>query len=481
MKKINIFTVEKKDRQMSTGHKILYATGEISNNLVWGLLTNFLLIFYTNIFKLRPSDIAILFIVARVIDAVNDPVIGSIIDHSHSRWGKFRPYFIACGIPVAALLLLCFTAPDLAYRNKLIYAYITYIGLCVLYAFASISYNSMVPTLTTNSQERIDISVLKSLCQGLGQGIVTVGIPLFVVYFGKKFSSLPNHRQDHQVGYFISVIIIAVLCVIFYLLPGFTTKEHHAVIEKRQSFTLKQGFRYVFTNVPMLCAIIYLFSSQMISGMKASALIYYFKYNSGDERLMSINSIACAIPGLIAVLLTPMIVKKLGSRNGELLSVAGTAVLSAVLWFVPDNQPYVFITLTALSGLFGFGYAIYNGLIADSVDYGEWKSGARADALTFSLGVFMQKLATAVSGALSAAMLGWVCFKPEAVHQSAQALTGIKLMVSIIPAIFACIGFVMFFYKLTPAKHKKIIEELEAKKAAKTPVQNEEATVSADK
>lgn len=419
--------------------RIGYGVSDLACNLIWQMISLYLLYFYNDIMKLDAVAISLMFVVTRIIDAVTDLLIGYCIDHTHTKWGKSRPYFLFGAIPFAAFAVLAFTVPNFGETGKLVYAYVTYIGLSFMYTVVNIPMASILPSLSSDMNERTMLSTTRKFFAFLGSTIVSTCSLALVAYFG---------GNNEAGGFQIVMIIFGVIgCLLFFF--TFATVREEVVEVRKKKVSLKDTMKSLMVNGPWkVFAVNILF---MWTGffLQSSALIYYFSCNVGDKSMaILVASIMSMVP-MVANFLVPAISKRLGKRNLFIVSAIIQLLGLIIIWI--GNIDTTIIVMGAFISAFGYGMkeSIYFSIQADPVDYGEWKTGVNTAGTLSSINGFLGKCAQALAGGAGGLLLAWGNYNTEAAIQTTEALFAIKAMYIYIPVILLiCSVITMFFYKL---------------------------------
>lgn len=447
--------------KLSMKEKLGYASGDLACNLIFQTISIFLLFFYTDVFGISAAAASTLFFVARLWDAINDPIMGAIVDKTNTRWGKFRPYLLWGAIPFGILATLCFTTPDLSYTGKLIYAYVTYIGLGMVYTFVNVPYGALTSSMTQDSKERASLSAIRMFFAQVGGLTVVLGVPYLSSVLGKGNNAL---------GYQLTIAIFAIIGVVLLFITFATTKERYTIKENKVSKEsdkskerhVKGGFKgavnILKTNRPLqtLCIVfVVLFGTISISN---SVGLYFFKYNLNRPGLFSLNQSLGIVFMLITLLFVPLMTKKVEKkqllRYGLVLCLVRP--ISMMFTYVP------IILAGTVIGYIGIGIAagLLWGLVPDTIEYGQYKTGVRAEGMTYAIVGFAFKLGMALGGLIPGYVLHWTGYVPDAV-QTSMALVGIKSLVSILPIVLTLIAIISLnYYSLDEKTHKNIIAEL---------------------
>ena len=458
-------------QKLSLKEKIGYSLGDTASNLFFQTFILFLPIFYTDVFGLPAAAMGTLFLFTRIFDAANDPVMGTIADRTNTRWGKFRPYLLIFAIPFGIAGVLTFTTPNFDASGKLIYAYLTYNALMVMYTIVNVPYSALMGVMTPNSMERTEVSSFRFVAAFIGGLIVQASTISLVKYFG---------NGNDAVGWQWAMGCIAALAAVLLFITFATTKER-VQPPKEQTSEFKKDLRDLFTNKPwLLIAGATVFQLTYIV-MRGSSIAYYFKYYVGEQQLNLFgNSIALSqetftssflligsIATISGVVLTKWISKKLDKKNTYAGFLIASAVLNAAFYLVrPQDVLFIYALNVFVSFFFGPVSVLQWAMYTDTADYSEWKNHRRATALLMAASLFALKLGLALGGTFVGWILAYYGFVANQT-QTAEAMTGIVLLLSVFPAIFGIAGgLLMLPYPLTNKKMVEIEEELTARRRA---------------
>lgn len=433
-----------------------YGFAGLGQNIVYLFSSTFLMIFYTDIFKIKPATVGLLFLVARIWDACNDFIMGAIADNTRTRWGKLRPYLLFAPLPIAILTILTFSAPDFTYTLKVVYIYVTYILWGMAYTVGDIPYWGLQASMTRNSLERTKLITFTRLMTMIGTAIGIVGIPLLLDFFSK--GEIVDSR-----GYLITAIIVSVIGCGLFSLAFFNTKER--IEPPKEKTSLKENLKLLKTNIPLL--IVALSSLLGFSRFMAqSAGTYVTKYNLQNEKLFALLGGVLMLSVIIAIVLTPLLLKYFSKRNLYILTSLFGALMYFVMFFVGYNNLILILIFLFLSSLsMGFFNVLFTAFIADSVDYLEWKTGKRAEGLCYAMQTFFFKLSAALTGFTMSLVLTYTGFVENDMNQAQIVYDGIYSLVSLIPGIGCLLSIIpMLFYKFTDNDQKFWISEINKRK-----------------
>lgn len=416
-----------------------YGMGDFACNLIWQVISLYLLYFYTDVMKLDAKGIAAMFVVCRVIDAITDVLVGFAIDKTKTRWGKSRPWFLFGAIPFAISAFLAFSVPDIGPQGKLAYAYATYIFLSFMYTVVNIPLASILPSLTDDMNERTVLATWRKFLAFLGSTIVSATALTMVQMVG---------HGNEVLGFRVVMGVFGIIGCLCFFLTFALVRENNMQDQTRQA-SLKDTVLSLVHNTPwklFALNILFMWSGYFI---QSSALVYYYKYYIGSTALASLVATIMTMVPMFANLTVPFLAKRLGKRN-LYSSAAFVQLLGIVIIFIGNlNTNIVLVGVFVSACGYGIKESIYFSMQADPVDYGEWKTGIQAAGTLSSINGFLGKVAQALAGGLSGLLLAWGAYDSSAVVQSAEALLAIKAMYLYIPAILLiCSMITMSFYKL---------------------------------
>lgn len=433
-----------------------YGVGDFAVNLFFQSALLFLLFFYTDIAGIAAATAASIFLVARVVDAVTDPVMGVIADRTRTRSGRFRPYVIAGGPFLALMGVATFSAPDLGDTGKVLYAYVTYILFGIAYTVVSIPYSSLTSALTENSHERTVLSTYRMAFAMLGGVLVAAMTTPLVAMFG-----------GGGAGYQMAMAVYGVLACVLLSVTFATTRERKFAHEQ------VPGFRQIFRALkaggwPLALLIFAFWMGMMAFTVRSAAIIYYFTYNVAREDLVPLFMVSVAAFNFLGIVLVPFLARRLGKRMTYLAGAFGGCVAGVALYLTPtDNIELIFGLSWLASIMFAAPTVMGWSMLPDAVDYAELRSGVRADGAIYAATSFFQKMAMAVGGAGAALILSATGYVPNAT-QAPEALDGILFMVALGPVALFVLGAVaMLFYSLTDEKFSEVTTALAEQRAAR--------------
>ncbi len=469
-------------QKLSVREKIGFSLGDGAANFIFQTMMLLQLSFYTDAFGLTAGVATWLFLVARLWGALCDPVVGFLGDRTRTRWGKFRPWILWTAVPFGIIGFLAFTTPDFGGTAKIIYAYVTYILMMSVYSANNVPYSALSGVITGDMVQRTSLSSFRFVMVVIATlAIQGLALPM-VNHFG---------QGDSAKGYQITMGIFCAIAVLFFIITFATTKERIQP-PPQQKTSLKQDLTDLVMNRPWIIMFFVFVLMFMFLAIRNSMLVYYFKYylNIENQRsflegvdkglfgllgsvgflkegadiagnTFSIINIFSQIAALFGIALSKPLAARFGKRNTFLAWLLVAMVFAASVMIV---KPAGVTAICILSILFNFSWGVTMPLpwamMADVADFSEWKNSRRATGIVFAGVVLGLKVGLAIGGALAANILkvsGYIAN----VEQTATALKGIRLAVSIIPsiAIIICV-IALFFYEINKKTEFQMQDEL---------------------
>ncbi len=423
-----------KTDRLSVFEKIGYGLGDTATNLVWRTLMVFLPIFYTDVFGLSAAAVGTLLLVCRYWDGITDYIMGLIADRTRTRWGQYRPWVLWTAVPFGVLTVLTFTTPALTGTAKLLYAYATYGGLIVVFTASNIPYSAMTGVMSADPLERTSLSSYRFVCAFLG-GLITQGLNIYLVAcFG---------GGDNIKGYRLTMLLFAVISTLLFVVTFLSTRERVRPVAASPA-SIRNDTRDLFRNRAWVVLFFVGLLFVTFTTLKQGVTMYYFKYYIQRVDLAA----AFMVIGLLAAMLGAAVTRPLTHRFGKnrlMRYSLWLGLISSALLYWPGPQDVA--TIIILSSLTEFStgpmVTLFFAMLADAADYGEWKNNRRATALVFSAGTLSMKFGTGIAGAFTGWLLTAFGYVANA-QQSLAALQGIRLLISIIPAVAAA-GLILVF------------------------------------
>ncbi len=425
-----------------------YSIGDAGINFYFMASLTFALYFYTDVFGIAPGVAASVLLVARVVDAITDPMMGRIADHTRTRWGKLRPWLLFGPIPLGLVTVAMFSTPDLSENGKIVWAYVTYIGFSIAYTVVTIPYSALTATMTDDHDTRTTISTARMLCAMTGGMLVMTLLPTLSGWFSSPRVGFPIVMAG------FGVLGTALVWTSF-------ARVHERIGVDAPAPSLAQSLAALTRNGPLIVAITMFTLGMFAFTIRQTVAPYYFKYNLGREDLLGLFFLLTMPATLLGLLGVPWLAKRFDKAGGIAIGAAFSAASALGLYFSPYDRLDLVFGFSIL-GAFGSAPIVVLGwaMIPDTVEYAQWKTGARADGTVYSMASFFQKMGKALGGAGAGVALGRAGFVANQ-EQSPEALWGILALLALAPAgIMTLLLLTSFFYKLDAATHAQILEEL---------------------
>ncbi|MDP0501810.1 MAG: MFS transporter [Verrucomicrobiota bacterium JB022] len=438
-----------KTQKLTVLEKIGFGSGDMAINVVISSMFLIINYFYTDVFGLKPAHLALMFPLVRIIDAVTDPAMGILTDKLKGRHGRYRPYLLYLAVPFGIAVFLTFTTPDFAYAGKLVWAYATYIFVTLMFTGVTIPYISLISVLTDDPKERLSANGYRLFLAKVAAFLVAIAVPKLAQIWG---------AESMQRGYQLAMGLMALLSVFFLLFCFITTRERVEHVVDRKP--LAEQWKILFRNDQWVVLCIVCVVGTVGYTIRNSVAAYYAQYYLGDKGLIAPflgTGVGAAILAMVASTWITKRYCKVQMFRWTQLAV-GVISLAMLLLVGPGDVVTAFVFYALLSFVVDLHAPVFWSAIAEAVDYGQAKTGQRVSGIAFGGISFCQKTGMAVAGSLANILLTVFHYVPD-VPQSSYTLTGIALMVTIIPGAFhAIMGWVMFKYRITDAFYNRMKE-----------------------
>ncbi|WP_285824437.1 MFS transporter [Schaedlerella arabinosiphila] len=446
-----------------------YSFGEVGSQLSWYMINTYLTIFYTDIVGLTASAISLIMLIARVWDAINDPMMGVIADRTRTRWGKFRPYLMFASPFLAIFNVLTFTVFPVEGAAKVIICLICYIGAGMAYTAICVTYGGLVNLIARDSQIRMDYTSCRAIGSSVIQMILSAVAMPVILFFSQTFDEAGALVADAR-GYFITTVICSLIMLPCFWLCAWRCKENVVVETPAQSAEKKpvwQSLKAMCKNKMLLITVFCVFMGAIAIMSRMSMLTYYVIYVVGSFTMIAPIFTSVTVGQLIGSLLLPWGTRIFGKRNLLLLMNVVMVICFVIMFLIPANNNAFLIIISLIIGVTGASANVCTGMLSDCIEYGDWKYGIREEGLTYSYMSFGVKLATAVGGSVTVLLLAASGYVPNA-EQTEAVKTGINAVVNLAPAVCIVISAIpLFWYKLDKKLMDQIRVELDERNVAK--------------
>lgn len=454
--------MEKRElKRASKAAVICYGFGDLASQFVWTYVGSYLTIFYTDIVGFAPAIVSAIMLVARIWDAINDPMIGAIAERTHSRFGRFRPW-IAIFCPFLALFgVLTFVNLGNDTKGVLISAAI-YIIAGMLYTAVNIPYGTLAGVMTEDSTQRNMITTSRAVGMNVGMLIVNSASSLLALRFSGAGAEVATGR-----GYLMTALIYCIIAIPLFYVVFFTSKEVIQPVVDMRKVSIIETLKSVLKN-RYLIIVFAIGLLQMLAYLgRVSITTYYAIYCLGSYTLISVILTIPSIGGIIGSLLVTPVAKKIGKRNTLMLSFAGEGVALLIIYLADFTNITQIIIGTCIYGLFNCGYPLMLAMTADAIDYQEDRTGIRADGTTFAISGMAGKIGNAIGSAAGIVIIARFGYVANA-EQSVATQNGINFTVNLIPAIvFFIAALILIFWKNKDSDFDKIRQKLSEKSQIK--------------
>jgi len=433
-----------------------YAASDTAGQLVFCVISNYLLYFYTDVYGLPVAIAGNIMLLARFTDAIDAPIWGVIFDKTHSKWGKSRPWFLWLCLPFAVFGVLTFLTPNLGQTAKVIYAAVTYIVCSVLYTGINTPVTSILSALTPDPRERVTLTSFRMFGSKLGVLLVNLTALKLVQFFG---------QGDDRKGFMTVMPIYAAGTVLLYLFAFRNLEE--VVPQKKQSLPIADSLRAIKGNWPWIIIFVSSLFFWIAFIARVSAAPYFFEYTLHRKDLIPM-AFALDFISLGTVFLMPFFCRWTSKRNVWILGLLGMVVGQLIVYFGMKNS--LSVAWIMFGWTFGFlasgmTMAMPFSVLSDSVDYGEWKNGIRAAGFLTAIGAaFCLKAGAGLGSAIPAWILDAHGYVAKAA-QSVTSLRGIEISFIWLPTLgFALAIIPVLFYKKFELLEPQIHADLEARR-----------------
>lgn len=446
------------NNKLSLKRKLGFGVGEFSSSIFFTVTSFWLMNFLTDEVRLSAGIAGTALLVGKIWDAIIDPLIGSISDHTKSRWGRRRPYLLFFAIPFGAAFVLMFRNPGIDDQTgKFIWAMLTYVFFCTVYSFTNIPYNALLPELTSDYNERTNVSGYKMTFAVIGTLLgAGAAMPLMALFSGRT------------AGFVGMSAIFGFLASLSLIITFFSVKEP-PVAEYKLSGSVFKSLKDVFSNRPYVLLLITWFANSTAVAIMQTMLIYFYKYLILDEGSVTLAMITLLVASMLTIPLWVWLCKKMGKKQAYFMGM--TLTLTAVLVFAFFADMLGTVPALVLMALAGVGFSSHYvgpwAIVPDTIEYGYAETGRRSEGVYYSVWTFVIALGGALAGFLVGQGLDLFGYIPDTV-QSGRSILGIRLLIGVLPGIFILVAnIVLAMYPLTKKHYENILEKIKKMEAEK--------------
>ena len=454
---------------MTPSQKAAFGIGAVGKDMVYALSASYVMYYYQDLLGLSATFVGTILMIARVFDALNDPFMGVLVAKTRTRWGRFRPWLLSGTVLNAFVLYALFAAPSLEGTGLMVYFSVFYILWGITYTMMDIPYWSMIPAIASSLKDRENLSVIGRTCAGVGGAVIQMGTMMAVGFLG---------GSSEKTGFRYVALIVAALFILAELLCCLKVREK--TVTNMKTAGVKEMFRTLFANDQAIVVVITIVLINTALYITSNLIIYFFKYDFGGEAWKTGYSLFATVGGVFQILgmmvLYPFLRTRLSNEKifvGSLcMSMAGYGILLGFC-FTSMVKQLAFLCIPGALVFMANGMlsVLTTVFLAGSVDYGEVKNGHREESVIFSMQTFVVKAASGLAVFLTGIgldLIGLAGNTEDGVGavQSASTLTGLRLLMTVIPIVGLVAALVVFKrrFKLTDAYSKQLHDVLEQKK-----------------
>ncbi|MCM3114458.1 glycoside-pentoside-hexuronide (GPH):cation symporter [Neobacillus sp. MER 74] len=446
-------------KKLTLKEKFSYGLGDVGNGFMFDMGQIYLLKFYTDVLGISAYWGGLVFLISKIFDAFADSAVGAFVDKRKvGKRGKFRPFILFGSIPLAIMTVISFMAPEFSDTGKIAFAFITYMAFGLSYSIVNIPYGSLAASMTQDSVDRASLGSFRAIGSQFALLISGMVVIPIVLYF-------PNER----LGYMVGIASMALVGVIFHYICYRNTTENiiREPQKEKEKVPMSKLFKLLLSNRPLIALCFVCLFMVAGSNLRTAVQLYYLQYNLNNPGLMSLLSFTSIGIAVIGSFFIPALVKRLGKKKTFIIGLLIGIAADVANFLLPANIPTFLILLTIGSLGLSFALGLPWVMVADAVDYHEWKTGQRTEGIVYSSYSFFRKLAQALAGFIPGVALGLIGYVPNA-EQTASTLIGIKGLMFLVPAGLNLIAAIILIvlYNLTEDLYKKIVNELKNKQKA---------------
>ena len=447
---------------------ISYGLGDLASQFVWTFVGSYLTLFYTDVVGLAPAVVSAILLGARIWDAVNDPMMGAIAENTRSKLGRFRPY-IAFGCPFLAIFgVLTFTAPFGNGAAGAVWATVTYVVAGMLYTLVNIPYGALSGVMTEDTDQRNVINTSRNIGMNAGMLIVNAASAGLALHFSRSGAEVADGH-----GYLMTALVYCIISIPLFLIVAFTSKEVVQPKNASKKVKFSETVKNLVTNkYLMIISLVMVLQMTAFMG-RIAVTAFYVIYCLGSFSMIALIMTIPSIGGIIGSFFVPFFAKRIGKRNVLMFSMIIQAVGLFIMYLAPFDNMAMVLVGCSIYGLFNVGFPMSLSMVADSVDYMEYKTGIRTDGTAYATYGLATKLGNALGGSIGVLLLGAAGYVAGS-EQSAQVLNGINIVVNLIPAIvFVAAAACCLMWRMSDKEADRIRENLYARNVSggSTPVE----------
>ena len=446
-----------------------YGVGAIGLDLSYGMFYSYLSYYLSSVLGLQEGFLLLITPLARIWDGINDPMMGTIVDNTRTKHGKYRPWILIGALCNAVVLFLLFTSFGMSGLPLYIYIGVMYILWGMTNTMADIPYWSMVPSFTSEEKERNLVATIARTFSGIGQGIISILTPIICPLLSTGITDAKGYSAS---GFSRWAGICGVALVFFALICVLLTKETNVVYGEKKKFSLKQIFSVIKNNDQLVVFIVFAMLSNAGWYLTSSTAVYYFTDTLGNSKLQSLFQTIGTVGSVLGLLVVPVLSKWFSKRTTYTISLS-TAIVGYALMLITGpilKLNVVIMDVCYILASVGVSSMFVSQTIflADIVDYGEYKNGERNESITFSMKGFLQKMAYTMQTIVLFGGLGLMNYNEQItanIGLNDTTKTGIGIICFGVPMLFFLASLIVFrkkfkvYGELADKVHDYIIEK----------------------
>ena len=434
--------------------KIGYGLGDFASNLSFGFVSLFMLFFFTNVYGISATDAALIFAIARVADGIYNLFIGYIIDLTHSRWGKMRPFILFAAVPLGILTVLCFTKVTDSETSKFLYALLSYTAYCFAYTTVNTPYSGLNNCITQDAASRGSLSAYRLAFAYIGYLCVSTSANVIIAQFAST-----------EEGYFCAATIFAILAtLLFFACFGLTHERvHYELSAEERKVTWDDIKKSIFCNGPLIQLSLFTIFFYIVYTLWMAIAVYYVTYVMEDEGFIVTFFAIQSAAAIVSAIIADPLVQKYDKKPSTYLALALGVVACVLQYFIdPHNTIMVMVCVAGITAAMSIGFVTMWAMVADTVEYAQYQHQVRKEGLIYGFFNFITKVAMAIGGAMAGIALELTHY--DASNVTAEAVLGINFLMTIVCAVlFALSALFIYFYAIDRTKYQEIIAALQAR------------------
>lgn len=441
--------------RLSITKRIIASAGAIPSCIDMLMIQTFLLYYYTDVLKINAAFAGALFLVTRIIAAFAAPIFGIYVDQTSTPWGKYKPYYLIFGIPTAVLGFLTFTSVGMEDSTKYIYVSLTYFAYNLFISLGGVPKGAMGPAMTKSMDDRVSLGLMGYIFSVVGSLLVVSLGPVLIRVFG---------GGNEARGFSLTMAMFGTVSIFIAFLQWIFLEERYVKREKASSskYPFKLLLSAVFHNNNAVIVLLTTLSMNLANGLRMAVTMHYLKYHFHRPELMAQFGLLSMICLFAGAFLSSKVTKYIGIKNILIVSYLFTIASFALMYPINGQSIGVifYLILSMVNNFFnGLSSPAQSTLMPNAIDYCEWKTGMNVGAFMSSINTFVSTAATAIAGVLVGAVLSLSGYQPD-VEQTQSSLQGIRILMSLAPAVACIISLSVIRLDNTEKEHEIIVKEL---------------------